>query len=253
MSAVATGPALDLLSRWQVCTAVETGPDGLVVLEHAGEQVAGVYGGVRVVLADDVDVGPGTLTITSRRIVWVATASTSVAISFNYYQIAMHAVCRDQDAFPAPCVYLQLDETDEDPGATSDGEDEYVPAEIRLIPEDELSLQSIFDNLCLCSTQNPDPDMEEEGQAELFVNEDEVLAGLAPEARAALLNNQFEVNIGLVDHGAALEDGVEDSEDDLEELVGGDADRFHDDEDQEEEEGNGGSQKQENGLQRHVL
>lgn len=75
-----------------------------------------------------------------RRLVWVpdsSSAAPSTSIACSYKQISMHAVARDTESFPKPCVYIQLDEgsvgmgpEDEDEGE----EEEEESAELRLVP-----------------------------------------------------------------------------------------------------------------------
>ena len=52
--------------------------------------------------------GAGTLMVTTRRVVWVPEAAAH-GFSLFYPAIVMHAVSRDTEGFPRPCVYLQLD------------------------------------------------------------------------------------------------------------------------------------------------
>lgn len=71
---------------------------------------------------------------------WVpdsSSAANSTSIACSYKQISMHAIARDTEAFPKPCVYIQLDEGSVGMGAEAeDGEDEEEDdtAELRLVP-----------------------------------------------------------------------------------------------------------------------
>lgn len=74
---------------------------------------------------------------------WVpdsSSASSSTSIACTYKQISMHAIARDTEAFPKPCVYIQLDEgsVGMGPGGDEDeSEEEEESAELRLVPADD--------------------------------------------------------------------------------------------------------------------
>lgn len=65
-------------------------------------------------------------------------AASSSSIACSYKQISMHAVARDTEAFPKPCVYIQLDEGSVGMGAEAEEdegeEEEDESAELRLVP-----------------------------------------------------------------------------------------------------------------------
>lgn len=72
---------------------------------------------------------------------WVpdsSSAAASTGIACSYKQISMHAVARDTESFPKPCVYIQLDEgsVGMGPGGEEEGEEEEEEesAELRLVP-----------------------------------------------------------------------------------------------------------------------
>lgn len=75
-----------------------------------------------------------------RRLVWVpdsSSAAGSTSVACSYKQISMHAVARDTEAFPKPCVYIQLDEGSVGMGAEAEDEgeeEEEDTAELRLVP-----------------------------------------------------------------------------------------------------------------------
>jgi nucleotide-sensitive chloride channel 1A len=118
----------------------------------------------------------------------------------------MHAVATDPDSVDKPCLYVQLDVEEPETtleGGYDDDEDAEGPVfpEFRLIPTDPATLDVIFDSFCKGAERNPDADAEEEGQGSLFFDQSEVLAG-------------------------AL--GAAEIEEDVDELVGDDPDRFID-------------------------
>uniref|UniRef100_A0A383VXT1 Methylosome subunit pICln n=1 Tax=Tetradesmus obliquus TaxID=3088 RepID=A0A383VXT1_TETOB len=203
---------------------------------EADEQLSSSFANVGLAIGDSGNsVGSGTLFVTTRRIVWVAAAagdssssSSGSSLSCSYRQISMHAVSRDAEAFRRPCVYIQLDEGSEHGMAAADEgeeeEEEELTAELRLVPAEEAAVEAIFSKLCECSALNPDSDVEDEAGAQLFFDEAEVLAGLPDEQRAAVLAARAEGALGLGDG----------EEDDLDELMADDPDRFEDDEEGEE-------------------
>jgi hypothetical protein len=64
-----------------------------------------------------------TLNACRRRIVWLPSGAAPGArgLSLRFPQIVMHAVSTDASSFPRPCVYLQLDEGDDDEDAPMTG------------------------------------------------------------------------------------------------------------------------------------
>ena len=125
----------------------------------------------------------------------------------------MHAVATDPESVDKPCLYVQLD-TEEPVHILDEDDDEDAEApvfpELRFIPTDPTILDAIFDSFCQGAERNPDADAEEEGQGSLFFDQAEVLAG-------------------------ALE--AAEIDEDVDELVGDDPDRFGDAENGEKEEG----------------
>lgn len=53
--------------------------------------------------------GPGTLRATTRKVVWQPEQMGTQGFSLSYPAIIMHAVSRDTTSFHSPCIYLQLD------------------------------------------------------------------------------------------------------------------------------------------------
>lgn len=95
------------------------------------------------------------------------------ALDIDIPFIVLHAISRDTESYPEPCLYCQLDsEEDED------------PHELRVVPADETELYPLFEALSYAASLNPDPpeDGEEEGDDELIFNPEEVVLG-AEQAR----------------------------------------------------------------------
>ena len=124
-----------------------------------------------------------------------------VAIDLDVPFIVLHAITRDQDSYPLPCVYCQLsdgddysnllaaargdgDGVDEGEGEENGDEDEAPEDELFIVPEDDAALTKIFNALSHAAMMNPDPpeDGEQEGDDEFIYDEDEVALG-AEQAR----------------------------------------------------------------------
>lgn len=87
--------------------------------------------------------GEGSVTVTSRRIVWRGAQDWSVDMS----SVTLHAVSVDPTTFPRPCLYAQVDDD---------------VAEIFFAPDDEAVLPQLFDAFSRSAALNPDEDEEEE-------------------------------------------------------------------------------------------
>ncbi|KAJ1427007.1 regulator of volume decrease after cellular swelling-domain-containing protein [Ochromonadaceae sp. CCMP2298] len=128
-------------------------------------------------------VGTGSLFITTKRVVWLGTGES--AFDFDVPFIVLHAISRDVDSYPKPCIYCQFD-TEEGGGDDDEDEDEEAALdEMFLAPSREEDLKGMFDALSAAAMNNPDPpeDGEEEGDDELIFNAEEVELG-AQQARA---------------------------------------------------------------------
>jgi len=49
---------------------------------------------------------PGTLFLTTRRVIWVGEGGMAYAVDF--IAVSLHAVSRDPEAYPSPCIYTQV-------------------------------------------------------------------------------------------------------------------------------------------------
>lgn len=164
----------DFADKFSLVTSVELTGERVPVLNE-GEAIASTYAAIDLVAGDDDNaapavngaasapspsppssssrVGSGSLYVTTRRVVWVPDAASAASgapcVSLSYRQIVMHAVATDAASFARPCLYLQLDEGDEEGnggGAAGGGagagedEDEEGPSppapELRLVPAD---------------------------------------------------------------------------------------------------------------------
>jgi nucleotide-sensitive chloride channel 1A len=108
------------------------------------------------------------------RSVILACPDDSKSVRYTYHQIAMHALSRDLESFPQPCVYCQLDE---------EPDEEDNVAEARFVPRDAshgtfasvrapwshaalltaravAAVEQIYNAFCECAALNPDPEQE---------------------------------------------------------------------------------------------
>ena len=110
----------------------------------------------------DENQGKGTLEINENVIEWKNDTKT---FKFNYLSISLHAISRETTKFPHQCIYCLVDSepetTDED-----DRDPENPVSEVRFVPDDNTSIQTIYDAITTCQELHPDPNedySEEEG------------------------------------------------------------------------------------------
>ena len=112
----------------------------------------------------DVSQGKGTLEINENVIEWKNDTKT---LKFNYLSISLHAISRETTKFPHQCIYCLVDS---EPETTEDNRDPENPvSEVRFFPEDNTSIQPIYDAITTCQELHPDPNeefSEEEGNEE---------------------------------------------------------------------------------------
>lgn len=144
-------------------------------------------------IGDDLTGATGSLHITTRRLVWIASASDGAeGYSVPFQSLTMHAISRDtsEGGFPRECIYMQVEGSAPDgygggnggaaaaagvggPGGGDEGEDSEDSeedfggdfdemTELRIVPEDPTQLDAMFKTLCECAAMNPDDDDDEE-------------------------------------------------------------------------------------------
>eukprot|EP00930_Biecheleria_cincta_P103104 TRINITY_DN95019_c0_g1_i1.p1 TRINITY_DN95019_c0_g1~~TRINITY_DN95019_c0_g1_i1.p1 ORF type:complete len:186 (-),score=43.18 TRINITY_DN95019_c0_g1_i1:284-841(-) len=144
--------------------------------------------------------GEGTLHLTNKRVVWMGGPGCAI----DYPFITLHAVSRDKNAWPDPCLYCQLrgeesagDEDDDGPG---------IP-ELRFVPAKPENLQQMFMVFSEMSALNPDPNEEEEDDSE--EDEDLLAAMMAPPESQPELGVMWNADV----NDEAMEDADEDADD----------------------------------------
>ncbi|GBG85556.1 hypothetical protein CBR_g40194 [Chara braunii] len=183
----------------------ERSADGSPVLNTGiGESLMHVQPDVSIVLGDSVVEEPGTLYITTKRIIWFSEAvpdpvKSCKGYAVDFLSLGMHAISRDTEAFARPCIFAQIENgsmCEDYPDNDEPDEEEVVDgvglpevdlsrvSEIRLVPEDTTVLDRLFQVLCECAALNPDPDGPEDGEGDFFYDDEEVNGHLTEEGAA---------------------------------------------------------------------
>ncbi|CAL1293673.1 unnamed protein product [Larinioides sclopetarius] len=169
----------------------------------------------------DECLGKGTLYISESVLCWLS--SDGDGFSLKYPSIYIHAVSKDLNNFPHPCIYLMVDgriklgedtsgeETQQlvnaiDSMHVGDGEDEEENTnEIRFVPDNTNMLDTIFRAIMDCQALNPDPEQDDD--------EDDDGVVIAPSFNIQVANGELE----------DFENGDEEYEEDMD-----DEDQFED-------------------------
>ncbi|KAJ6822656.1 chloride conductance regulatory protein ICln-like [Iris pallida] len=147
----------------------------------AGEELMHVQPSVAVALGRRPPESPGTLYISTKRVIWLSDTNKSRGYAVDFLSISLHAVSRDPEAYPTPCIYTQV-ETEDDGGSESEGSDsdgtEDVMlskiSEMRLMPSDPSQLETLFDIFCRCAELNPEPNEDGEEENSWFFGGEEI-------------------------------------------------------------------------------
>uniref|UniRef100_A0A2P2J899 Chloride conductance regulatory protein ICln n=1 Tax=Rhizophora mucronata TaxID=61149 RepID=A0A2P2J899_RHIMU len=149
---------------------------GEPVLDTAnGEELMYVQPGVAIVISSRPPESPGTLYISTKKVVWLSDVDREKGYAVDFLSLSLHAVSRDPEAYPSPCIYSQIEtEADGDESGDSDSEcckilDLSKVTEMRLVPSDPNQLDTLFQIFCECAELNPEPvDEDEEGNNWIF-------------------------------------------------------------------------------------
>ncbi|CAF2145055.1 BnaCnng53550D [Brassica napus] len=151
--------------------ALRTGDGSPALDESNGEELMHVQPSVAVALSDRSVESPGTLYITSRKLIWLSDADVAKGYAVDFLSISLHAVSRDPQTYSSPCIYTQIevvedeDEDDEDDTESTGVLDLSKIREMRLVPSDSTQLDTLFDVFCECAELNPEPVEEEEEES----------------------------------------------------------------------------------------
>ncbi|CAA0809560.1 Chloride conductance regulatory protein ICln [Striga hermonthica] len=144
---------------------------GSLVLDAGnGEELMHVQQGVSIVLGDGrrPPESPGTLYVTTKRVVWLSDTDRAKGYAVDFISVSLHAVSRDPEAYPSPCIYTQIetgaeeDEMEDSDSESDDTLDLQKITEMRLVPADPNQLDELFAIFCECAELNPDPTEAEE-------------------------------------------------------------------------------------------
>ncbi|KAH9647521.1 chloride conductance regulatory protein ICln [Citrus sinensis] len=150
-----------------------------------GEELIRVQPSVSIVVGTRAPESPGTLYITSKQVVWLSDVDRAKGYAVDFLSLSLHAVSRDPEAYPSPCIYTQIETEDDDEDVDEGSDNESVEAldlskvtEMRLVPSDAsqyhrlhwcVVVDNLFEIFCECAELNPEPiEEEEEGHNWVF-------------------------------------------------------------------------------------
>ncbi|XP_056845697.1 chloride conductance regulatory protein ICln-like isoform X1 [Raphanus sativus] len=145
--------------------ALRRSGDGSPALDESnGEELMHVQPSVAVALGSRSVESPGTLYITSRKLIWLSDVDVAKGYAVDFLSISLHAVSRDPQTYSSPCIYTQIEvvEDDEDDTESAGVLELSKIREMRLVPSDATQLDTLFDVFCECAELNPEPVEEEE-------------------------------------------------------------------------------------------
>lgn len=154
-------------------TVTERAGDGAgqpVLDSDNGEELMHVQPAVSIVLGNRPPESPGTLYISTKQVVWLSDTDRAKGYAVDFFSVSLHAVSRDPEAYPSPCIYTQIEtgaevDESEDSDSENDGASNLSKiTEMRLVPSDPNQLDMLFAIFCECAELNPDPIQEEEGE-----------------------------------------------------------------------------------------
>ncbi|KAF7836379.1 chloride conductance regulatory protein ICln [Senna tora] len=145
-----------------------------------GEEMMHVQPGVDIVLGNRPRDSHGTLYISTKQLIWLSDVDKDKSYAVDFLSLSLHAVSRDPEAYPVPCIYTQIEsEADEDESDNSDSEcndtlDLSKIREMRLVPSDPTQLDTLFEIFCECAELNPEPNDEDGEEHDWVFSADQV-------------------------------------------------------------------------------
>jgi len=112
--------------------------------------------------------GSGVLYITTRNLIWLDSSDLNKGFLVPFKSIGLHAISRNQENFPSPCIYCHLN-------VNYDDDDNAEVEELHLVPADQTTLDAIFGAMNQAASLNPDSDSD--GEGDLYFNMNEVREG----------------------------------------------------------------------------
>ncbi|KAG6391909.1 hypothetical protein SASPL_149673 [Salvia splendens] len=151
---------------------------------HHGEELMLVQPGVSIVLGGSSRQPelPGTLYLTTRQVIWLSDSDRAKGYAVDFISVSLHAVSRDPEAYPEPCIYAQIengaeeDESEDSESETDDTLNLSKITEMRFVPSDpnQCTLDRLFTVFCECAELNPDPIEEDEGENNWIFSADQL-------------------------------------------------------------------------------
>lgn len=115
----------------------------------------------------DESQGKGTLEVNENVVEW---KNETKSLKFTYLSISLHAISRDTTKFSHECIYCLIDSEAE---STEDDRDPENPvSEVRFVPDNISSIQSIYDAITSCQELHPDPNEEISEEEDGGIEED---------------------------------------------------------------------------------
>lgn len=137
----------------------------------SGEELMHVQPSVAIAVGSHQLESPGTLYISTKRVIWLSDNDVTKGYAVDFLSISLHAVSRDPEAYPSPCIYTQIEIEDDEGSESEESDSELVEdvnlskvTEMRLVPSDPSQLDNLFDIFCQCAELNPEPN--EDGEEE---------------------------------------------------------------------------------------
>ncbi|XP_078439788.1 nucleotide-sensitive chloride conductance regulator (ICln) family protein [Wolffia australiana] len=155
--------------------------EGRPRLDEEDEELMHVQYGVSIALENRALESSGTLYITSKRVIWLSDADQTRGYAVDFVGISLHAVSRDPDAYPFPCIYAQIETEIGEDERSGESDSECAEelelskvTEMRLVPSDPCHLDALFDMFCEGAELNPDPNQEEEDDNEWIFGDEQM-------------------------------------------------------------------------------
>ncbi|EEF51521.1 Methylosome subunit pICln, putative [Ricinus communis] len=148
-----------------------------------GEELMHVQPGVAVVIGNRSAESSGTLFISTKKVIWLSDVDRAKGYAVGFLSISLHAVSRDPEAYPSPCIYTQIEtKADEDESDSSDSESNEIfdlakVTEMRFVPSDPTQLDTLFQIFCQCAELNPEPLNEDDEGGNNWVFSADQMAG----------------------------------------------------------------------------
>ncbi|CAM0957123.1 unnamed protein product [Alopecurus aequalis] len=132
-----------------------------------GEEIVRVQRAAALALGCRAPEPAGTVFITTRRVIWVSDTERTKGYAVDFVAVSLHAVSRDPEAYPSPCIYTQIEtevgsdeESDESDSEANGAVDLSKVAEMRIVPSDPDQLDELFEAFSHSAELNPDPNAE---------------------------------------------------------------------------------------------